>query len=219
MLNFYIFNDSGGHTEYFSTSTLFVASTGLFLVCFDSSKLQPEYYSCVGTYLDLIDQTAAVAGIMPKIMLVATKVENLDQFQESALDKILSYAKEHLESIESNSFLVDGVLRTSSQIASKEIFEEMYGKVYTLCTAYELSSKPKEAIPTVWFRLMAALKEMSETTVDEVIKMLEQIEAEQTGPSNIPSEDLESLKKLRKVVLFLADINDSHTGIISRASM
>ena len=56
-----------------------MASTGLFLVCFDSTSLDLEavgnqYYSSVGTYLDLVDQTAARAGIKPKIMLVATKV-------------------------------------------------------------------------------------------------------------------------------------------------
>ena len=58
-----------------------MASTGLFLVCFDSSSLNFEivgdqYYSAVGTYLDLVNQTADRAGIKPKIMLVATKVGN-----------------------------------------------------------------------------------------------------------------------------------------------
>ena len=53
------------------------------------------------------------------------------------------------------------------------IFEDMYGKVYTL----------------------AVLKESW-----QVIQMLEWIEAEQTGPSNIPKVELESLKKLREVV-------------------
>ena len=93
-----------------------MASTGLFLVCFDSSSLQfklvgKEYYSRVGTYLDLVNQTAAMAGIKPKIMLVATKVEDLDGCQES-LDKILSLAKGQLASISSKSFLVDKILKT-----------------------------------------------------------------------------------------------------------
>ena len=54
-----------------------------------------------------------------------------------------------------------------------ELVEDMYGKVYTL----------------------AVLKESW-----QVIQMLEWIEAEQTGPSNIPKVELESLKKLREVV-------------------
>ena len=70
---------------------LFVASTGLFLVCFDSSSLVwTDYYSRVGTYIDLVDQTAAVANIKPKILLVATKVESPDQCEET-LEKILQY--------------------------------------------------------------------------------------------------------------------------------
>ena len=121
------------------------------------------------------------------------KVENPDQQCEKSVDQVLCLAKEQLTSRSSNSFLVDGVLKTSSETASKEIFADMYGKVYTLCTADQLRSKPKEAIPTFWFRLLAALKEMSQTTVDNVIEMLEQIEAEQTGPSNFPKEELESL--------------------------
>ena len=79
-----------------------MASTGLFLVCFDTSNLLSklsgkEYYSRVGTYLDLITQMAASADIKPKIMLVATKVENLEQCQES-LGKIRDIAMpRHLE--------------------------------------------------------------------------------------------------------------------------
>ena len=207
---------SGGHQEYYSASSLFVASTGLFLVCFDSSSLKPdlvwkEFYSRVGTYLDLVDQTAAVAGIKPKIMLVATKVENPEEHQES-IDKVLSLAKDQLTSRNSASFLVDGVLKTSSKDANKKAFEDMYGMVFCLCTSEELRSKPQEAIPTFWFRLLAALKEKSHTTVDKVIEMLEKIEAEQSGPSNIPREVLESLKKLREVVIFLTKINDSNNS-------
>ena len=82
-----------------------MASTGLFLVCFESSTLklallENEYYSRVGTYLDLINQTAAVAGIKPKIMLVATKVENPEECQE-CLDMVLSRAKDQLSSVSS----------------------------------------------------------------------------------------------------------------------
>ena len=97
---------AGGHQEYFAASMLFVASTGLFLVCFDSSNLVwTDYYSRVGTYIDLVDQTAAVANIKPKILLVATKVESPDQCEET-LEKILLLAKDQLASLSSNSFLV-----------------------------------------------------------------------------------------------------------------
>ena len=124
---------------------------------------------------------AALADIKPKIMLVATKVENPDEGRES-LDKILYLAKAHLKDIESECFLVDSILQTSAKIAKKEVFEEMYGRIFTLCRANELRARPKEAIPTFWYRLLTALKELSHTTVDEVIKKLQQIKAEETGP-------------------------------------
>ena len=184
---------AGGHQEYFAASMLFVASTGLFLVCFDSSNLVwTDYYSRVGTYIDLVDQTAAVANIKPKILLVATKVESPDQFEET-LEKILLLAKDQLASLSSNSFLVDGILKTSSKIANKEVSKDMYGKIYTLCTADKLRSKPKETIPTSWFDLLDLLKLTSQTTVDQVVKILKEIESRQNCPENISKEVLDSL--------------------------
>ena len=190
-----------------------MASSGLFLVCFDSSSLQfelagKEYYSRVGTYLDLVNQTAALTGIKPKIMLVATKVEDLDGVQES-LDKILSLAKDQLTSIASESFLVDKILKTSSKIVCKETFEDMYFRIFALCTADELRSRPKDAIPTSWYLLLAALKKMSHTTVDQVIQMLQQIKSQQGGSSEIPEDTLESLERLRDVIVYLTEVKDS----------
>ena len=191
-----------------------MASSGLFLVCFDSSSLKPqevsgdEYYARVGTYLDLVTQTAALADIKPKIMLVATKLESLDRCQGS-LDKILDLAKAHLASTSSESFLVADILKTPAKIACKEAFQEMYGKIYTLCTAEELRSRPKEAIPTFWYRLLTALKELPHISVDEVILKLQQIKAKETGPPTIPKDQLESLEKLREVMKYLTEVNDS----------
>ena len=194
-----------------------MSSTGLFLVCFESTNLKAalarnEYYSRVGTYLDLVNQTAAVAGIKPKIMLVATKVEDPEECQES-LDKVLSMAKAQLTSVSSESFLVDSILQTSSKVASKDTFLDMYGKIYALCTAEEVRSRPKETIPTFWYRLLAALKEMPHTTVDQVIEMLEKIKAEETGPATIPKELLDSLEKLREVMMYLTAVNDAKLAV------
>ena len=49
--------------------TLFLASTGLFLLCFDTTSLhldlmENEYYSKLGTYLDLVIQTIEVASVI-----------------------------------------------------------------------------------------------------------------------------------------------------------
>ena len=190
-----------------------MASTGLFLVCFDSSSLPSkvtgkEYYSRVGTYLDLVNQTAAMSGIKPKIMLVATKVEDPGGCQES-LDKILSLAKAQLTSISSEIFLVDKILKTSSKIVCKENFEDMYFRIFALCTADELRSRPKEAIPTSWYLMLAALKNLSQTTVDQVIQMLQQIKSEQRGPSTTPKDVLESLERPRDVMIYLTVVNNN----------
>jgi hypothetical protein len=72
--------DLGGHQEYFISSSLFVASTGIFMVCTDTSILREEtvvseYYKRIGTYIDLILQVAAGAGIQPKIVIVGTQMD------------------------------------------------------------------------------------------------------------------------------------------------
>ena len=96
-------------------------------------------------------------------MVVATEVENPNQCQKS-VDKVICLAKEQLTSLSSNSFLVGGVLKTSSRT----------GQSSKIC--------------------------MVKCTLWQVIQLLEWIEAKQTGPSNIPKVELESLKKLREVV-------------------
>ena len=80
--------------------TLFLASTGLFLLCFDTSSLhldlmENEYYSKLGTYLDRVIQTAALAGIKPKMMLVGTKAEDIHKCKDS-LDRLKALARAHL---------------------------------------------------------------------------------------------------------------------------
>ena len=101
------------------------------------------------------------------------------------------------------------ILETSAKIACKEAFQEIYGKIFTLCKAEELRSRPKEAIPTFWYRLLTALKELPHISVDEVILNLQQIKAKETGPPTIPKEQLESLEKLREVMKYLTEVNDS----------
>ena len=53
--------DLGGHSEYYSCSGLFIAASGIFLVCVDSSDFKTqsfheEYYCRIGCYIDFISQ-------------------------------------------------------------------------------------------------------------------------------------------------------------------
>ena len=80
-----------------------------------------EFYSRVGTYLDLVIQTAALAGIKPKMMLVATKVEDLDNCKDSLIE-LQGLAKAHLTSVNSECFLVGDIMKTSSKVVGEDMF-------------------------------------------------------------------------------------------------
>ena len=93
--------DMGGHHEYFTCSTLFLAHSGFFLVCFNSAalslrSLKSHYYSSVGTYIDLVHFTTAKARIRPKLALVATQIDKAD-VEETFYEDILCMTKEHLD--------------------------------------------------------------------------------------------------------------------------
>ena len=70
--------------EYYTSSSLFMSSSGVFLILTDSTELikrdekelkEDDYYSWIGSYVDLIANTAAKAKVQPKIQLVASKVQ------------------------------------------------------------------------------------------------------------------------------------------------
>ena len=128
---------------------------------------------------------------------------------QEVLDKILSLAKGQLISVSSKSFLVDKILVTSSKNACRETFEDMYFTIFALCTADELRSRKREAIPMSWHMLLAALKDMSQTTVDQVIQLLQEIKSKHRGTPSIPKDVLESLESFRAVLTYLTEENDS----------
>merc|ERR550532_2917152 len=97
--------DMGGHQEYYSSSSLFISSTGVFLIAFDSSILKDGdidkvYFSSVGTYIDLIWQTTTEEDIQPKLALVATKMD-LSNPLEKHFQQMLKMTKDHVTSIKS----------------------------------------------------------------------------------------------------------------------
>merc|ERR1712126_479418 len=120
--------DMGGHTEYYTSSALFMSSSGVFLITTDGNELiqkkeaelreDKSYYSWVGSYVDLIANTAAKAKIQPKIQLVVTKAERktIEQIRRAGA-KILEMTKKHLEAVDGDItfFLVDEIHITSSK--------------------------------------------------------------------------------------------------------
>ena len=110
----------GGHQEYYSCSSLFISSSGVFLIAFDSiilnsGKIGNYYYSSIGTYVDLIWQTTTKEKIQPKIALVATKAEVSKPLEEN-FRGVFDFAKIHVASIlsENGILLLNEVLKTSS---------------------------------------------------------------------------------------------------------
>ena len=69
------FVDFGGHTEYASSSPIFIKEKAVFLICFPVAKfkkesaLDDEYFPSIGTYIQLILENCDT----PIIFLVATK--------------------------------------------------------------------------------------------------------------------------------------------------
>ena len=74
--------------EYYTSSSLFMSCSGVFLILADSTELikreelkEDDYYSWIGSYVDLIANTAAKAKVQPKIQLVASKVRQKNKAQ------------------------------------------------------------------------------------------------------------------------------------------
>ena len=93
--------DFGGHSEYYSCSSLFIDSHGVFVICVDSNAfddvtIKDRFFSLVGSYIDLISETSCSPGISPKILLVATKV-NPEKNCDSACEKLLEMAKSQID--------------------------------------------------------------------------------------------------------------------------
>ena len=197
--------DMGGHQEYYCCSSLFAASSGTFLVCTDSrslveeQKIEEDYYSCVGTYLELITQATATSGIQPKIVLVATKCDEVE-LNEKHCKKLLDFAKSHLGSVEADCFLVDQVLMFSSKEVTQESLCRLYGQVSALCNL----SKHRLA-PLSWFQLLDEMKshEKPSVSLKDVQIMLKGIKEEHVDACNISEEETICVDKLKNVMHFL----------------
>ena len=57
-----------------------------------TNEFETEFYPCVGTYIDFVTKTAAKSGIEPKILLVATKVDNLKNDKQTEFKHVLDLA-------------------------------------------------------------------------------------------------------------------------------
>ena len=92
--------DFGGHTEYYTSMSLFTDSNGLFVICINSREFLAEnaeakYLSLVGTYIDLVSESSFNSEESPKLLIVATKVTP-ERSCDDACAKMLELTKAHL---------------------------------------------------------------------------------------------------------------------------
>ena len=198
--------DIGGHQEYYYCTSLFLANSGTFLVCVDVQKVQEkqvesQYYGSIGGYLD---QGTQGVGIKPKIVLVATKVEETADAKRLA-NRLLGLAKTNLKSLKADVFVVNEVWMTSSKNADRATLEDIFAKLSTLSSEGALSSLGPITTPFTWWTLLTLLRSLyvhnGFVTLEEVAKKYREIQKENGGATNLTEEEISSLSKLKEVAL------------------
>ena len=179
-------------SEYYTSSSLFMSSSGVFLILTDSKNLlecndkeleDTAYYSWIGSYMDLISNTAARAKLQPKIQLVVTKAEPEmeDQIRE-ACAKILEITKKHLESVDVDTtfFFVNNVLVTSAEHVTG--MEMLKVTLSTLCSDEDLNETPGGSTPMDWYSTIDQVKDLLVVDVSEVSRIQEEVQRKPKEP-------------------------------------
>ena len=196
-------------SEYYTSSALFMSSSGVFLITTDGIEIIKEeevkdndYYSWVGSYVDLIANTAAKENIQPKIQLVATKAEpqTTEQIRRAGA-KILEMTKKQLKAIDEgiSFFLVDEMMITSSKFVTQELMEHLSLTLSTLSTNEQLNEKQEERTPTEWFSVTTEMQQQVVVSVSEVAEIQKKVREKTGGGGNVDPKDVETLKKLKSV--------------------
>ena len=195
--------------EYYTSSSLFMSSSGVFLILTDSKKLlectgkeleDTAYYSWIGSYMDLISNTAARAKLQPKIQLVVTKAEpRMDNQIREACAKILEITKKNLESVDTDTtlFFFEEALVTSAEYVTG--MEMLKVTLSTLCPDEDLNETQGGSTPMDWYSTIDQVKDLVVVDVSAVSRIQEEVQRKSEGASDASKEDLEELTKLRTV--------------------
>ena len=173
------FIDFAGHSEYVSCSTLFMKKKGVFLICFDTSKLaklekpiEEGYHPAIGTYFEIVTEKCPT----PIFMLVANKMDQCKPDVKDLLAKVLETAQEHLESIATRSnrlnkaFLFNEVIETSAadEAQLESYLENLCGKLSAVCDHKQLMDVRLKTIPTVWKDMIGNLRQRLQVSIADV---------------------------------------------------
>ena len=195
--------------EYYTSSSLFMSSSGVFLITTDSKKLlecndkeveDTAYYSWVGSYVDLISNTAARAKLQPKIQLVVTKAEpGMENQIREACAKILKITKNHLESVDADTtfYFIDEVLVTSAEHVTG--MEMLKVTLSILCSDEDLNETQGGSTPMDWYSTIDQVKDLVVVDVSDVSRIQDEVQRKTEGASDVSTQVIESLTKLRAV--------------------
>ena len=174
------FVDFGGHTEYASCSPIFIKEKAVFLICFPVAKLKDEpalddeYFSSIGTYIQLILENCD----MPIIFLVATKGDEVkDPAVKDHLSSVIATAKRQLEAIAKKSnnkkpFIFDHVIQTSlSKNADlKSMLDNLMTHLVAVFGHSELMDVQLKAVPKSWRKTIDHWRlTQQKITIDEAV--------------------------------------------------
>jgi len=167
-------HDFGGHTEYFAALSLFSASLNpTVLVCYDSTKVASteeadmKYHNIIGSYINLVQSHCLRNGGEPKLIVVATKVDTLDEYarKRHIFQHILDRCKVHVSEIgkhlkgKGKIFLLDEVLATTSNENISQLdLRKMSSIIDAINVEEELQDDKQGNIPTDWFNFLDAIR-------------------------------------------------------------
>ena len=173
------FVDFGGHTEYASSSPIFIEEKAVFLICFPVAKfkkesaLDDEYFPSIGTYIQLILENCDT----PIIFLVATKGDEVkDPSVKGNLSSVLATAKEQLDAIakkskSKNPFIFDRVIQTSLNKSDlKPILDDLIVNLVAVFGHSDLMDVQKRAVPKSWKKTIDRWRSTRQKiTIDEAV--------------------------------------------------
>ena len=188
------FVDFGGHTEYASSSPIFIEEKAVFLICFPVAKfknepaLDDEYFPSIGTYIQLILENCE----MPIIFLVATKGDEIrDPGVNDRLSSVMATAKKQLEAMAKKSrdkkpFIFDRVIQTSliksdtSKTANiKSVLDNLMNNLVAVFGHPELMDVQLMAVPKSWRKTIDHWRlNRQKITIDEAVLDFQKITTE-----------------------------------------
>ena len=205
------FVDFGGHTEYASCSPIFIKEKGVFLICFpmskfkDESALDNEFFSSIGTYLQLVMEKCDT----PIIFLVATKGDQVKYSSfEAQFSSVIATAREQLEMIarkskNKNPFLFDRVFMTSlgqEDAYLKFTLGDLMNNLVAVFGHSELMDVKLKAVPKRWRRIINIWKSRrQQIRIEEAVSEYQQITKADTewinkAPAEEITDDMEEWK-------------------------